>query len=548
MNKIVKKVIPFLVTVCILLSILSVNVFAAGSSVAFSKNKLTIGETLTVTARFSASSGEKMYSLSGYLTYDPAVLEFVSGDNCNLMTKGKVKIVVSVTGKNNITENVKFKALTAGKSTVALEGVEYSDGVAEQTMTGSSAAVTVTNPSATASSDANLKGLTVSAGTLTPKFDPNVTSYSVTITNDVTELWVSPSKSDANATYTVEGSKDMKVGFNKRVIIVTAENGTTKSYTVNITRLDENGNVPSDETETPGNDITEVTVDDETMYVQEDFSTQTLPEHFSVVDYAFDGKTIPALSDGTYIMIFLSLPDGSFSSFYVVNSDGSFSQLVSVEVGGAFFHILPTESLPVGYSAAEGYEISGIPVPAYKNDAAGQSDFFLVYAKGPGGQTGFYRFDTVDQTMQRADGLTLKSEDNGQQNIDKPAGNENILDSFSELNTNGKIVIITILAVILLLILAIIVLIVKIAMAGRNRREEMEEAEDDLLEDDDSVGFEYISTHDPVAESVPETEPISTQPDEAAEPPVSDITEESEITEETQEDTEAEEDTSEEEE
>lgn len=503
MKTVVKRIIPLILSVCILISVLTISVFAAGSSIAFSKSKLAIGETLTVTARFSATSGDKLLGMSGYLTYDPAVLEFVSGDNCNLITNGKIKIIDSQ-NKNNVTETFKFKAISAGKSVIALESILYAgnDDV-EKSITGSSATVTVTNPSAEASSNANLKGLTLSSGTLVPDFDPNVTSYSVTLPNNVTELWVSTSRADTNATVTVEGGREMKVGFNKRTVIVTAENGATKTYTINITRLNESGNVPETETQEPINDVTEVTVDGATMYVQEDFAGVTTPTGFSVIDYAYDSKTIPALSDGTYIMIYLKTPDGTAADFYVVNEDDSFTKLVVVTVGGAAYSILPAAEVPVGYTQVSDFMIGEVMVPAYKSDNADFTEFVTVYAKGPGGQNSFYNYDTVDGTMQRAVEIDLKSQAQFDENT-APEQELNIIETFNDLNTNGKIVTITILAIILLLIIAIIVLIVKIVTAGKDKKEYEQEEDDFYFDDDESVGFEYVSVGDPVSQQSPE--------------------------------------------
>ncbi len=502
MKTLAKKIIPVVLILCLLCSAFAVNTMAAGSSIAFSKQKLTIGETVTVTVRMSAPSGDKIYGLSGFLTYDPAILEFVSGENCNQLTKGKIKMIIAASS-NTVTQTVKLKAIAAGKSIVAAESITYEGNEpGELSLDGSSATVTVTNPSAQASSDATLRNLSVSAGTLTPAFHPEVTSYNVTIENSVTELWLQASKSDPNQTYTVEGSKDMKVGYNKRVVTVTAENGNTKVYTVNIIRLDENGNPPSEGiVDTPINDVIEVDVNGTTMYVGEDFSTQTLPQSFSVIDYAFDGKTIPALSDNHYVLVFLTMPDGSDSGFYVVNKDGSFARLVTIDLYPNMpFYVLPTDKVPVGYKAVEDYEIGGIPVPAYKSTADSASDFFLVYAKGPGGQSTFYRFDTIDQTLQRATGLSFDGEGKeSDKNDDLQTGSDNIVDNFVSLNLNGKIVAITILAVMLILLAVIILLIVKIATAGKNKEYDYEEEE--YKEEDDSAGFEFIDTNDSASDA-----------------------------------------------
>ena len=509
MKNLAKKIITVIMAASILLSVLTISVSAAGSSIAFSNNKPTIGTTFSVTGRISAPSGDKIYSLEAYITYDSSIIEFVGGDNCNLLTKGKV-IVVLDSSQNTVSQTVKFKAIAAGKSTIAIENISYvGDSNSENTLTGCSAAITVTNPSAQASSDANLKYLAVSSGTLTPKFHPDVTTYSVTIENSVTELWLQATKSNPNASYNVEGSKDMKVGYNKRVVTVTAENGNTKTYTVNVIRLDENGNPPSDETvDTPANDVTEVVVNGITMYLGVDFSAQTLPKHFSVIDYAFNGQTVPALSDNSVVMVFLTMPDGSDSGFYVVNKDETFTKLITIDLLGEnyLFYVLPTDKIPDGYREVEGYEIGGIPVPAYKSTADSGSEFFMFYGKGPGGQNAFYTFDTVDQTIQRATGLTFSSEKEEleDEDDDTSANSTNIIDSFNALNTNGKIVAITIPAIMLLLIAVIIVLIVKIATAGKNRDYDYDE-EESAEEKNESLGFEFISTNGNAADNETDT-------------------------------------------
>ena len=534
MKHLFKKGLALLVALVVILSVVTFTV-SAGSSVAFSKSTLNVGETLTVTARFSTSSTDPMYGLEGYITYDPAIIEYVSGDNCNLLTKGKIKVVLQSAGKTNLTETIKFKTLKVGKSAIALEQFVYVDkDDKEKPLTGSSAPVTVANPSAQASSNANLKTLVVSAGTLTPKFDPNVTEYSITIKNEITELWVSTTKADAKASVTVEGSKDMKVGSNKRVVVVTAENGTTKRYTLNITRLAADGQQPvtPPENNEPLNDLIEVNVGEDIMYVVEDFGDAELPKGFEITEYALNGKTVPALAAENYIVLMLRLPDNSKKAFYIYNDDGVFTELIGLSIGGQTYYILPTDKVPDGYSAVNDFTIGDIVVPAFRNDEAGFEDFAVVYAMGPTGITSYYSYDTVENTIQRISGVSVNVETKPSIGTTTPGEEEEdkdilttLTDNFTSLNTNGKIVVITILAIILLLVVAIIVLIVKIATAGR--RDYDDDFEDDLADENDAsvVGFEYISTtnnapqaeaentptEEPAAEETPAEEPAEAE-------------------------------------
>jgi len=113
------------------------------------------------------------------------------------------------------------------------------DGIAKETYI-----VVVTR---TASSTATLSNLIVSSGTLAPNFNASVTSYAVSVPNTVSDITVTPTATDPNATITVNGtvvlsgrasvSLPLQVGGNNIVrIIVTAQDGTTVTYTITVSR------------------------------------------------------------------------------------------------------------------------------------------------------------------------------------------------------------------------------------------------------------------------------------------------------------------------
>src|SRR4051812_11547703 len=128
---------------------------------------------------------------------------------------------------------MKLSRLHLGMAFVLLAGCE--------TITGrtASAGDSATNPA--------LSGLTVSRGTLTPAFNPDSTSYSLSVTNDVTTVTVTPVTGSSDATVTVNGgpvtsaspSPDiaLAVGTNPISVRVLAADGvTSRNYTIAATR------------------------------------------------------------------------------------------------------------------------------------------------------------------------------------------------------------------------------------------------------------------------------------------------------------------------
>jgi hypothetical protein len=142
---------------------------------------------------------------------------------------------ISVTGTANhsaatVTGNVNNQALSVGSNPVTLS-VRAENGATQ------SYTVTVVRAATTASSDATLSGITVSAGTLSPTFAAATYSYTVNVANSVSSISVTGAANHSAATVTGNvSSKSLAVGNNSVTLVVTAENGATQSYTVTVVR------------------------------------------------------------------------------------------------------------------------------------------------------------------------------------------------------------------------------------------------------------------------------------------------------------------------
>ncbi|WP_225986842.1 cadherin-like beta sandwich domain-containing protein [Rufibacter sp. LB8] len=98
-----------------------------------------------------------------------------------------------------------------------------------------------------ASTNANLSGLVLSAGTLSPVFDAGTLSYKAMVSSTTESITVTPALADASAVVTVNGvavtsgsasaAIPLKVGDNTITAVVTAQDGTTsKTYTTTVNR------------------------------------------------------------------------------------------------------------------------------------------------------------------------------------------------------------------------------------------------------------------------------------------------------------------------
>ena len=101
----------------------------------------------------------------------------------------------------------------------------------------------------TGDNNADLGGLTISSGTLSPQFSSSDITYTASVDNSVTQVTVTPTASDSSATIAVNGNTVTSgTGYiltgltvdepNTVTVIVTAQDSTTKTYIITVTVRD----------------------------------------------------------------------------------------------------------------------------------------------------------------------------------------------------------------------------------------------------------------------------------------------------------------------
>jgi hypothetical protein len=89
------------------------------------------------------------------------------------------------------------------------------------------------------SNDATLSSLTLSAGTLSPEFDADITDYTVTVSGEIEYITVTSTANNENATvYYNSTSVPLEEGENTVEVWVIAEDWTFKTYVITVIRAD----------------------------------------------------------------------------------------------------------------------------------------------------------------------------------------------------------------------------------------------------------------------------------------------------------------------
>ncbi len=123
-----------------------------------------------------------------------------------------------------------------GRATSAVNGITWSRVTYNgQTAYVSSQYLTTERPEE--SSNNNLRELTIEGDyELTPEFSSDVTEYDLTVGEDVESIEINAVPDDDTAEVEITGNENLLMGMNTVEIKVTSEDGTEKTYTINVTR------------------------------------------------------------------------------------------------------------------------------------------------------------------------------------------------------------------------------------------------------------------------------------------------------------------------
>jgi len=203
------------------------------------------GATFSVNVNVNTTS--KIFAMKANLNFVSSKVKFISAkcswsSSCGVTGSTTILVDSSSSRSGNFTMfTVTFQALTtftAGQSTsISISNVSgtYDNGGTPTDFngTGSSRTITVAVPK---SSNNNLASLKVD-GTSVPSFSASTTSYNLGST-DKSSISISASVADPKASASGTGTKTLVYGPNEFPVVVRAENGSTKTYMINITRTD----------------------------------------------------------------------------------------------------------------------------------------------------------------------------------------------------------------------------------------------------------------------------------------------------------------------
>ena len=229
-----KKTIKLLMGVIFCLCILAVSnsVYAASTSISATNLNIEPGQSTTISVSVSATEA---YNLK--LTADGGTLNGTTA-NADAYGMEKSENVISAT----------FTASSEGTYKISVTGEITGSDLVKQNV---SKSVTITvkkqetappsNPNpplAVKSSNANLSNLGIRPNDFTG-FKSGTISYNVSVPYSVSSIEVYANKAESVQTISGTGTKSLNEGSNVFNVVVTAEDGTQKTYTITVVRLAE---------------------------------------------------------------------------------------------------------------------------------------------------------------------------------------------------------------------------------------------------------------------------------------------------------------------
>lgn len=218
---------------------------SAGESVASSSATATVTVKAKESSSGSGSSGNTSGSGSGSSssgnsggTNNTQAPSFTTVNETVYVTEDGINVrsSYSTSSKAIGTVNKGDKLTRIGVAKTSINGIKWS----KIKYNGQTAYITssyLSTEKPEESNEKNLKSLTIEGDyKLTPEFDKDVTEYSLSVGSDVESIKIDAKAVDSNAKVEITGNDKLLEGENTIEIKVTAEDGTVRTYKINVTK------------------------------------------------------------------------------------------------------------------------------------------------------------------------------------------------------------------------------------------------------------------------------------------------------------------------
>ena len=475
------------------------HVYAQGLGLSVSSSSITVGKTVKVTVSMP----------SGYF----GTVVISSSDEGVLSNGGDGVANIGDAAGYPTSQSFSFTAKAAGSCTIKAYCTVVGDAEANDAggiITGASTKVTVTSASSNndsnsnkdnkdnsgsntgndsnankdnenkeekKSSNASLGSLVISAGTLSPEFSAATKDYTATVDYSCSSLAVTANPADSKASVTsVTGNDSLEVGENMVSVVVTAEDGSTSTYNIVVTRRAEDDPENADKQD----NWKKFDINGTEWTMVNDIPEDVVPEGFEHSKTVIDGLEYNTLHGtfGDVTLVYLQSESGNGLFVYDAAQNAAY-EFVRINSESHFIVVLlpKVDDVPEGYNeislSIEGKGVATAYQTKVEKTDDQTKDFYLVYAMNDNGESGWYTYDSVDGTYMRTElgTPTVTQEENDTTKSELVPGIAN------------KYLVLAAILVLIIIILALLLLVVIVKNKKRTANEVNDE-EDDTKEFD----------------------------------------------------------------
>lgn len=356
-----KNILKYSLISIVLFVISITNVYAGSVNVSGSRS-VTVGNSVRIS-----------------ITPNDVVGRFsVTSSNNNILSGG--------TASDWIDEAVSytFTARNAGTATISVVPIDAADSNRDYKQINT---ITITvNPKKVIvlSTNNNLSGLSIDGVTLSPEFNKDTLEYSAELEAGTEKINVGANAEDSTATISGNGEKEVSEGDNNIEVVVTAQNGATKTYVIKANVKEFNP--------------IKVKIDKQDLTVVRNKKNLTPPTNYVETSVNIGGEEVPAYENKITKYTIVALKDSKGIQNWYVKDKDNYKLYKEYKFGMTTLYPMELEEIPDGYSKTQ-IKYNDETIIAYK--IKDNSKYALIYAMNvETGEEHTYMYDSKEDTVQ----------------------------------------------------------------------------------------------------------------------------------------------------